>query len=320
MPRPDLDIRLLRHFVAVAETLHFGRAAQQLYVAQQALSRDVRRLEDRLGLPLLERTTRRVALTPAGELLLARARELLALHDRALEELRGTHRPLVVDVVGPGLTPSLVLDRAREAEPELEFFARFHSGTDPALRLLLDGRLDVTFGRPDTPRPPVGVGHRPVRLEPLTVLVPEHHPLARRPSIPLAALRGSGVCVRAGDHATAGWDAAVQQLLAPFGINPAGNHPHVPGGDELGRHLRDRDAPVLALTTQPEVAGAALRPLVEPVALFPWQVMWRSGLERHPGLRALLTAAGALAMEEDWHTLGTVPVGTWLPEPERLGA
>jgi DNA-binding transcriptional LysR family regulator len=63
----ELDVRLLRYFVALAEELHFTRAANRLFVAQQALSRDIRRLEERLGVPLFGRTTRRVTLTPAGE-------------------------------------------------------------------------------------------------------------------------------------------------------------------------------------------------------------------------------------------------------------
>src|SRR4029453_7831671 len=69
---PELDVRLLRYFVAVAEELHFTRAANRLFVAQQALSRDIQRLEERVGVPLLERTTRRVTLTPAGQQLLVR--------------------------------------------------------------------------------------------------------------------------------------------------------------------------------------------------------------------------------------------------------
>src|SRR4029450_926666 len=112
----DVDTRLLRHFVAVAEELHFGRAATRLYIAQQALSRDIARLERELGLRLFTRTTRRVALTPAGERLLVRARELLALHDQTRQELRGAGggRPLLVDLLAEGHTPARVLQVARE--------------------------------------------------------------------------------------------------------------------------------------------------------------------------------------------------------------
>ena len=86
MKRPDdLDLRLLRAFVAVAEELHFTRAADRLFVAQQALSRDIRRLESQLGTKLFARSTRRVSLTGDGERLLGHARSLLALNDAALE-------------------------------------------------------------------------------------------------------------------------------------------------------------------------------------------------------------------------------------------
>jgi DNA-binding transcriptional LysR family regulator len=83
----ELELHLLRHFVAVAEELHFTRAAARLYVAQQALSRDIGRLERQLGVRLFTRTTRRVALTAEGERLLVRARELLALHDQTFQGL-----------------------------------------------------------------------------------------------------------------------------------------------------------------------------------------------------------------------------------------
>ena len=80
MAASDTDPRLLRAFVAVAEELHFTRAAARLYVAQQALSRDVRRLERELGRALFVRTTRQVALTPDGERLLPYARRVLDAH------------------------------------------------------------------------------------------------------------------------------------------------------------------------------------------------------------------------------------------------
>jgi hypothetical protein len=129
--------------------------------------------------------------------------------------------------------------------------------------------------------------------------------------VPLRSLRGTGVCLRAGNHATPGWEHAVLQLLAPFGIDVAGAHPHVQGTDELAQHIRERDAPILALTTQPPVPGAVLRPLVDPVALFPWTMMWRA--DDLPGVRALHEAVDALAAAEGW--LST-PDGAWFPEPE----
>jgi len=307
----DLEIRLLRHFVAVAEELHFTRAAQRLFVAQQALSRHIQRLEGQVGVRLLDRTTREVTLTPAGRTLLTRARELLALHDATLLELRGERRPLTVDVVGPGLTPALILAAARSRVPDLEFFVRFHTGTESAVPLLLADRLDVTFGR--HPGPAHGVRQRPVRYERLAVLVPDHHPLAELAEVPLESLRGTGVCIRAGNHATSGWEHAVLQLLAPFDPDPTKSHPHVHGADELAQHIRDRDAPILTMSTQPDVPGAVLRPLVAPVALFPWTMMWRTDLD-HPGLRALHEAAAELAEAENWLT--TTPDDAWLPHPE----
>src|SRR3954464_8876989 len=83
----DLDTRLLRAFVAVAEELSFTRAAQRLFLAQQALSSQVQQLETRLGLTLFERTTRKVALTDAGERLLPHARSALQALDTATHEL-----------------------------------------------------------------------------------------------------------------------------------------------------------------------------------------------------------------------------------------
>jgi DNA-binding transcriptional LysR family regulator len=301
---PDnLDIRRLRYYVAVAEELHFSRAASRLLVAQQALSRDVRHLEDVIGVRLLDRTTRRVVLTPAGSALLVRAREIIALHDATLRELRGERTSLTVDVVGPGLTPTLVLAAARRHAPDVEFFAQYGSGSVPV------EQIDVTFGR--HPDPPPDLGRRHVRDEPLTVLLPEQHPLADLPEVPFAALAGTRPCSRAGDHVTPGWEHAILQLLAPFGVTAAGAHPPVRGGEELAQHVRERNAPVLTMTTQPAVPGVVQRPLVDPTPLFPWQMLWRAGTD-HPGLRALHRAVDELAA-----TWPAPRADAWLPEPER---
>jgi DNA-binding transcriptional LysR family regulator len=88
-----------------------------------------------------------VTLTPVGEQVLVRARELLALHDQTLRELQGFTSRIVVDVVGHGLTPKTVLSAARRRGPDVEYFAEFQGGLELALPLLQARRLDVTFGR-----------------------------------------------------------------------------------------------------------------------------------------------------------------------------
>jgi DNA-binding transcriptional LysR family regulator len=304
----ELEIRLLRYFVAVAEELHFTRAAGRLYVAQQALSREIRRLEERAGVPLFDRTTRSVTLTPAGERLLVRARELIALHDETVRELRGVPDSVVVDVVGHGLTPELVLTAVRQGG-ETEFFAEFHGGLEQAVPLLQARRLDVTFGRwPGQGIP--GLEHRLVRLERLAVLLPQDHRLAALEAVPLGLVRAADVCWRAGTHVSAEWEQAVQQLLPD--TDATSSHPRVRDQHEVILHLRQRNAPILTLSSQPVPAGAVLRPLVEPVATFPWSMIWRPDLD-HPGLRELHRAVDELSSAGNWLDL---PDGAWLPEPE----
>lgn len=302
----ELELRLLRHFVMVAEELHFSRAARRLFIAQQALSRDVRRLEDRLGVPLLHRSTRNVELTEAGRRLLPRAKEMLALHDLALREIL-EEEPLIVDVIDPALTPARVLDAARHRAPDREFFARFGA---PGGAVASVPSSDVVFDRLLRASP--DVSSQLVRYEPLAVLVLEEHPLAEREAVPFDALRETRVCSRAGAQVTPGWLDATAQLLAPFGIDPAIGHPVVPGGEELAQHLRLRSAPILTLMSQPPVQGAVLRPIVDPIPLFPWAMLWRSGLA-HPALQELRATAQALSEECGWLE---VPDGAWVPSPE----
>jgi DNA-binding transcriptional LysR family regulator len=313
----ELDPRLLRYFVAVAEELHFTRAAARLYVAQQALSRDIDRLERQLGVRLFTRTTRRVALTREGERLLVRARELLALHDQTLQELHGLDhgRPLLVDLLAEGHTPARVLRAARQRAPRAELVARFHGGFGAALERLLAGRLDVAFGRSEgLGRPfPAQLARRLVRLEPLALLLlPQEHPLAALDAVPLDALRGTRVDVSAGNERAPEWVDLGVRLLAAFGAEPSPPHPHAAGLEETVRHLRAEGLPILTLLERPLAPSVVVRPLTDPVALYPWTMVYDREL-RHPGLDALHASIDELALREHWQEL---PPGAWIPEPD----
>ncbi|MFI6153110.1 LysR family transcriptional regulator [Kitasatospora sp. NPDC051170] len=312
MPR-DLHPRLLRGFVATAETLHFGRAAGLLHVAQQALSRDVRALEALLGDALFSRTTRSVELTPAGRRLLPQARRLLALHDEILAGAAG--RPLLLDlnsdVTGPDLTPGRILERARADWPEGELLARFHGGLAAAAAELLAHRLDAAFGRfAGLPVQARGqLAQVPVRLEPMAVMVAAAHPLADRTVLRPADLTGHPVDVCAGNPATTEWTDLGLRLLREHGLTAA--EPHVPpvGEDEMAHYLLRHGEPVLTTVGGPDIPGAVNLPLVEPVPLSLVSLVHRPG-DRHPGLRALTSAAAALGTAGHWlHR----PPGSWLP-------
>jgi DNA-binding transcriptional LysR family regulator len=310
----ELDLRLLRHFVAVAEELHFTRAAARLYLAQQALSRDIARLERQLGRRLFARTTRKVTLTPDGERLLVRARALLALHDQALQELHGPGegRPLLVDLLAEGHTPTRVLDAARRHVPPTELVARFHGGFGAALSLLLAGRLDVAFGRSEgLDRPfPGQLARRLIRLEPLALLLPVEHPLAVLDAVPLAALAGTRVDSSAGNEQAPEWVELGARLLAAFGAEPSPPHPHAAGLEETVRHLRAEGLPILTLSERSLAPGVVVRPLTDPVPLYPWTMVHHREL-RHPALDALHAAADQLARRERWLE---PPPDHWIPD------
>ena len=312
----ELDLRLLRHFVVAAEELHFTHAAARLYLAQQALSRDIARLERQLGVRLFTRTTRRVTLTPDGERLLVRARELLALQDQTLQELHGPdhRRPLLVDLLAEEHTPARVLRAARQRAPYTELVARFHGGLGTALELLLTGRLDVAFGRSQGlgQRFPSQLTRRLVRLEPLALLLPQEHPFASMDAVPLAAVAGTQIDVSAGNEHAPEWVDLGVQLLAAFGAQPSPVHLHAEGLEETVRHLHAEGLPILTLLERPLAPGVVVRPLTDPVPLYPWTMVFHREL-RHPGLDALHASIDELALREGWRQL---PPDAWIPEPD----
>lgn len=183
----------MRAFIAVAEELHFGRAAARLQVSQSPLSQSIRALEAELGVRLLERTTRRVTVLPAGEAFLPRAREAMAAANGAIEDARaaaaGELGRLAVGFTG-SMTYALlpVLAKALRAQlPRLGLELHGEMLTPDQVDGLVSGRLDIGFLRP--PLEHASLRLEPMGSEPLVVALPQSHPLARLDKVPVGKLQ-----------------------------------------------------------------------------------------------------------------------------------
>jgi DNA-binding transcriptional LysR family regulator len=182
----DLDTRLLRAFVTVAEELSFTRAAERLVLAQQALSAQVAQLETRLGARLFERTTRKVGLTPAGERLLPHARAALAALEAGVQELEAARRAagstLRVGLSGTAMVALIgdTMRRFADAHPGVELVVA-NAGLNAPDAGLHDGTVDVAFVRP--PFRDEGLSMVTVLTEPRFAVLPQEHPLAARDAV-----------------------------------------------------------------------------------------------------------------------------------------
>ncbi|WP_067702457.1 LysR family transcriptional regulator [Nocardia jejuensis] len=187
-----MELRQLRYFVAVAEELHFGRAAERLHIAQPAVSQQVARLERELKVRLLERSSRKVALTAAGVRFLPAARAVLAAADQArasVADLAGGRAEVfrLGTVTGLGARLDAVLDGFAERVPNvrLELVAL---PVQERVRQVADGGLDAAFVRSPEPGRSPELDFLPVWSDPLVVALPARHPLAERESVRLADL------------------------------------------------------------------------------------------------------------------------------------
>ncbi|GAA4634716.1 LysR family transcriptional regulator [Actinoallomurus vinaceus] len=186
-----VETRELAYFVAVAEELNFTRAAERLGIAQPPLSRAIRRLERRLGVTLLERTSRRVALTPAGEVLLGDARKALDTVAAATRRARRAGRPdpRLVLAMKPGGDGGLLPDilKAYEADPDA-LPVEIVSSVGERAALVRDGRADVALLH--TVHDLSGFDTEELLVEDQAAVLPADHPLAHRASLRRADLEG----------------------------------------------------------------------------------------------------------------------------------
>jgi LysR family hydrogen peroxide-inducible transcriptional activator len=204
-----MNLRDLRYLVALADERHFGKAAERCFVSQPTLSAQIRKLEEYLGVVLVERQPKRVKLTETGEKIVERARRTLQEADAIVEIARTDRDPLsgslrlaLIPTVGPYLLPHVV-GPLRKAVPRLKLML-YEYQTAPLLEKLRAGELDC--GIIALPMPTEGLQTEVLFDEPFTLAVPTSHPLADRDRVRLEDIKDEtlllledGHCLR--DHA-----------------------------------------------------------------------------------------------------------------------
>lgn len=198
-----MNLRDLRYLVALADTLHFGKAAQRCHVSQPTLSAQLKKLEDYLGVELIERQPRRVALTDAGEELVQRARKILQETDEMLRLARNQRDPLsgqlrvaLIPTIAPYLLP-LVVKKLRKQLPQLKLHL-YEYQTEPLLQQLRAGEIDMGILALPVPMDGLELAH--LYMEDFAVALPKHHPLANKASIKLTELSGDPLLLLEDGH------------------------------------------------------------------------------------------------------------------------
>lgn len=186
-----MDIRKLRYFIAVAEELHFHRAAERLNMTQPPLSQQIQNLEEELGVKLLERTKKMVRLTPAGAVFLDQARLILAQLERSIHLTQKVDQGIVGHITiafVDSASGSMMVDmlrRFRVAYPQIEITLREMTSSEQP-QALQDGQIHIGFLRYQEHKP--NVSFRIFQEETLMVVVPDDHPLAEQIQVSITDL------------------------------------------------------------------------------------------------------------------------------------
>lgn len=296
-----MELRHLRYFIAVAEHLHFSRAAETLQIAQPPLSQQIQSLENELGVLLLVRTRRSVQLTPAGKAFLGEAKKVIAQAEHAIAVAHQAHSGILgqldIGFVGTAMAEVLptVLKAFREQYPFVKTTLQ-NLVTTEQMQALREGQIQVGILHP--PLLDASLHLEIIRREPLTVVLPTDHALALQKQIALAQLREetfvmyprawnpglfdqvTSLCQNAGFHMrlgqeALGWESIISLVAANFGISI------VPASSQLLRN-----------------AGVAYRPLQEATPTFDLALAWLSGNDS-PVLQNFLQVAREIAKEQN---------------------
>jgi LysR family transcriptional activator of glutamate synthase operon len=286
-----MELRQLRYLVALADECHFTRAAAREHIAQPALSQQIRRLEAEVGLALVERTTRRVAMTDAGELLVARARRILAEVDDAQAELgtlagvKGGRLAVgALHTMGP-VDLSLLLAAFHRNHPAVDLTVREQSSEELA-EMLRDDVIDLAFLSVTERIQSRGLELHRLVTEELVAVLPPQHALAARDGVTMTELAGdSFISFRTGSR--------LRELL-DWAAAEAGFEPRIALESNESRRIRSLVSSGLGVAILPrsDAAGpgapVAVTPLVEPALTRDVTLASRARRRHSPAAQAFL--------------------------------
>ena len=311
----DLEPRLLRYFLAVANELHFGRAAARLYISQPSLSNQIRSLERTLGTDLFVRTSRQVELTPAGRALLEEAPLALAALERAAERARLAGEG-VAGTVRLGYSPmagyetlGAILTAVERDSPNLTVIASESFSAQIPGRLL-GGELDVGLALfPESMR---GVRSELLRTEPLALLFGEGHPLADVDPVPLGRLESETLLLFPRELAPTYYDRVIA-ACEQSGFQPRIRTFADPPPQAMVARLRathEVGLPPASFAFHAAAAqlGVVARTLVEPTMSVDWSLVWASRAQSG-AIARLLESARRCSEESGWLRVSTEVAG-----------
>ena len=281
----DIKLKDLRYLVAVADTGHFGKAAARCFVSQPTLSAQLKKLEDYLGVPLIERQPRHALLTPAGVDIVRRARLIVEATDEVVDIARAHRDPLagrlrvaLLPTIAPYLLPTIA-PQLRKALPRLDLLLYEHQ-TEPMLQRLRAG--DIDMGVLALPVEMEGLASAALYDEPFVVATPIRHPLAAKKHLRVEDLRGATLLLLEDGHCLRD-----QALDVCNRIDVEEKQDFRATSIET---LRQMVASGAGVTLLPELAtrgihahtrGVAVRPFVKPTPTRTIGAIWRKSSPRH---------------------------------------
>jgi LysR family transcriptional regulator, hydrogen peroxide-inducible genes activator len=287
----DIKLKDLRYLVAVADARHFGRAAGKCFVSQPTLSAQLKKLEQYLGVQLIERAPQKIKLTEAGEQIVARARRILEDSDAVVtlarahrDPLAGVLRIALLPTIGPYLLPR-VSQLVRKALPRLEL-RLYEYQTAQMLEKLQLGEIDL--GVLALPVDTEGLESRELYSEPFIVALPDHHRLTKRETVRIEDLQGESLLLLEDGHCLRDQALEVCSRIGP-------NEKQDFRATSL-ETLRQMVATGAGVTLLPELAtrgayghakGVAIRPFARPAPVRHVGAVWRKSSARLQAIQAV---------------------------------